>query len=103
MASQSQSLLHYGTIFVAMLFFFVFVARPALRSLAAPVRRAVPSSAAAPARIASAPALQELTPEQQATEQRKMRAQNVFEQVSENVRRDPAQSTRLLESWIRSE
>ncbi|MGC2300863.1 MAG: flagellar basal-body MS-ring/collar protein FliF [Acidobacteriaceae bacterium] len=103
-ASQSQPLLHYGTIFVAMLFFFVFVARPALRSLAsAPVSRAVPSGAAAPPRIASAAALQELTPEQQASEQRKMRAQNVFEQVSENVKRDPAQSTRLLESWIRSE
>ena len=36
-------------------------------------------------------------------EQRKLRAQNVFEQVAENVKRDPAQSTRLLESWIRSE
>jgi flagellar M-ring protein FliF len=104
MASQSQSLLHYGTIFVAILFFFVFVARPALRSLASsPVSRAVPSAATASARIASAPALQELTAEQQATEQCKMRAQNVFEQVSENVKRDPAQSTRLLESWIRSE
>jgi hypothetical protein len=44
-----------------------------------------------------------LSPEQQEAEERKARAQNVFEQVAENVKRDPMQSTRLLESWIRSE
>jgi flagellar M-ring protein FliF len=49
------------------------------------------------------PEPKELSAEQQAAEQQKIRAQNVFERVSETVKRDPAQSTRLLESWIRSE
>ena len=54
-------------------------------------------------RLAADARARELTPEHQAAEQRKLHAQNVFEQVSEQVKRDPAQSTRLLESWIRSE
>jgi flagellar M-ring protein FliF len=44
-----------------------------------------------------------LPPERQKIQQQKAHAQNVFEQVAESVRSDPAQSTRLLESWIRSE
>jgi flagellar M-ring protein FliF len=104
MAAQSQPLLRYGTILLAFLAFFLLVARPTLRSLAsAPARRASPSNPAAPLRVASAPEPKELSPEQQAAEQQKIRAQNVFDQVSETVKRDPAQSTRLLESWIRSE
>ena len=84
MATQSQSLLRYGTILTALLAFFLLVARPTLRSLAsAPVRRAAPSNAAAPLRIPSAPEPRELSPEQQAAEQQKIRAQNVFERVSE--------------------
>jgi flagellar M-ring protein FliF len=104
MATQSQSLLRYGTILTALLAFFFFVARPTLRSLATDSpRRAASLNPAAPPRVPSQPQPRELSPEQQEAEQRKIRAQNVFEQVSENVKRDPAQSTRLLESWIRSE
>jgi flagellar M-ring protein FliF len=31
-----------------------------------------------------------------------LEAQGIFEQVSEHIRREPAQSTRLLECWIGS-
>lgn len=102
MASQSQVLLRYGTILVALLAFFMLVARPALRLLAAPPLARVPKgqpSAAAAAHLPAEPEPRELSPEHQA----KLRAQSVFEQVSEAVKREPAQSTRLLESWIRSE
>ena len=104
MASQSPSLIRYGTILIALVMFFFFVARPALRSLsAAPVPRpAAPRTAAQPA-LAAEPPAREITPEHQAAEQRKLHAQTVFEQVAEHVKREPAQSTRLLESWIRSE
>lgn len=107
MASQSESLIRYGTILVALLVFFFFVARPALRTLASPPARRPASAGAASATtqvhaIAAEPA-PALTPEQHAAEQKKLRAQTVFEQVSEHVKREPAQSTRLLESWIRSE
>jgi flagellar M-ring protein FliF len=56
-----------------------------------------------PLRVRAAAEVPQLSPEQQEAEERKARAQNVFEQVAENVKRDPIQSTRLLESWIRSE
>jgi len=101
---QSQGLLHSGVIVAAILAFFLFVARPAVRWLAAAPRPA--ASAASPAtqaRLPQAPEPRELSVDEQEADQRKLRAQNVFDQISENVKRDPGQSTRLLESWIRSE
>lgn len=100
LVTESQVLLRYGTILLGMLVFVFLVARPALRSLAS-----------APRPVAAAPALpgtavqgpREIGPEQQASEKRRVRAQTVFEQVSDTVKRDPVQSTRLLESWIRTE
>jgi flagellar M-ring protein FliF len=105
MAERSPSLLRYGTILAAILAFFFFVARPMLRSLAsAPARRAGGGgSPAAALRVQAAAEVPQLSPEQQEAGERKVRAQNVLEQVSQNVKRDPMQSTRLLESWIRSE
>lgn len=103
-ASRSEPLMRYGTLVLAMLIFFFVVARPALRALAAGPRPAPARPASGPAALAgAAAAAREITPEHLAAEQRKLRAQSVFEQVSDSVKREPAQSTRLLESWIRSE
>jgi flagellar M-ring protein FliF len=104
LASRAEPLLRNGTALLGMLVFFFLVARPALRALAASPRPAAPRAAAAAA-LPGAPAAtpREITPEHLAAEQRKQRAQSVFEQVAESVKREPAQSTRLLESWIRSE
>lgn len=44
-----------------------------------------------------------LTPEQIATDKQKQHMQSVFEQVADHLRREPVQSTRLLQSWIRTE
>jgi flagellar M-ring protein FliF len=103
MADQSQSLLRYGTMLAAVMAFFLVVARPALRWLASPpVRKAAGTTpAAAPPQIPTEAEPRQLTAEQLAAEQRKTKAQKVFEQVTEVVRHDPAQTTRLLESWIR--
>jgi flagellar M-ring protein FliF len=98
MAGQSEPLIRYATILVALLVFFFFVARPALRTLAQPG-----ATAGSTVRAVAAEPSPALTPEQHAAEQKKLRAQTVFEQVSDHVKREPAQSTRLLESWIRSE
>lgn len=104
MASQSPSLIRYGTILMAMLVFFFFVARPALRALAAgPTRARAAAPATAAARLAAEPAPRTLSPEQHEAEEKKLHAQTIFETVAEHVKREPAQSTRLLESWIRSE
>jgi flagellar M-ring protein FliF len=32
-----------------------------------------------------------------------MRTQHIFEQVSEHLKQEPSQSSRLLQSWIHSE
>jgi flagellar M-ring protein FliF len=106
-AGQSESLIRYGTILTALLVFFFFVARPALRSLASSPARHPASGAPAAVpnaqHLAVTEASHAVTPEQHAAEQKKLHAQTVFEQVSDHVKREPAQSTRLLESWIRSE
>jgi flagellar M-ring protein FliF len=43
--------------------------------------------------------LRELTPE----ELERQRSAKVFDQVSEHLKREPNQSSRLLQSWIHSE
>ena len=104
MADQSQSLLRYGTILAAILAFFLFVARPGLRWLATdPARQQAHAAPGVHSQILSEPEPEELSLAEQEAELRKTKAQSIFEQVSEVVRRDPAQSTRLLESWIRSD
>lgn len=104
-ARQTQPLLHYGTILAAVLVFYLLIARPALRFLAAPPAAAMrPAGAAAPPeRVSAAPPPREITEQQAAAEHRKVRAQNVFDQVAATVNREPAQSSRLLESWIRAD
>ena len=99
---RSQALLRYGTILGAVLVFLFFVARPVLRSLV-PRGRAEAAPGAAPLQIPAGAADQERRGDEPLEEQRRSRAQNVFDQVAESVKRDPVQSSRLLESWIRSE
>jgi flagellar M-ring protein FliF len=101
LAVRSEFLLRYGMILGVLLLFTFFVARPVLRSLTVAAPRLAAGSSSAPLRVQAA--AEEPPAEQRLIDERKVRAQNVFEQVADNVKRDPAQSTRLLESWIRSE
>lgn len=101
-AARAQGLIQYGTILVGFVAFCLLVARPALRWLASPPA-AKPRPVQAVAAASPLPPPQELSAEERAADEKKERAQNLFEQVSEHVKREPAQSTRLLESWIRSE
>jgi flagellar M-ring protein FliF len=98
---QYQGLLRYGVILLALLGFFLFIARPVVKALTGTgaARKALPAAGARPL---AAPETPELAAHA-AADPKRIHAQNVFEQVSEQVKRDPAQSTRLLESWIRSE
>jgi hypothetical protein len=40
--------------------------------------------------------------EKDGLEEERQRVQQVFDQVTETLKRDPAQSSRLLQSWIHS-
>jgi len=99
--ARGESLLRYGTIFGAVLLFLLLVARPVVRALTLPAPRPALTSPAAPLRVEAEAA--PLPAERHVAESRRTHAQALFEQVTESVRKDPAQSTRLLESWIRSE
>ncbi|HVT97218.1 MAG TPA: flagellar basal-body MS-ring/collar protein FliF [Acidobacteriaceae bacterium] len=102
-AARGESLLRYGTILAAVLLFLLFVARPVVRALTSThVGKAAPA-AALPLRIQAETEPAALPAERQLIEQRKTHAQSVFDQVAQTVKNDPVQSTRLLESWIRSE
>ncbi|MGB7189318.1 MAG: hypothetical protein WBD10_04225, partial [Acidobacteriaceae bacterium] len=53
--------------------------------------------------LEAGPEEQPPSPGQIAAEKQKQHAQMVFDQVSDHLRREPAESTRLLQSWIHTE
>lgn len=100
-ASQSGPLFKYATILLAVLALLLFVVRPVMAAARPGAIAALgPSS---PAAALHTPAEAPPTPEQIAADRQKQRIQAVFDQVSDHLRREPAQSTRLLQSWIHTE
>lgn len=101
-ASQSEALIRYAMIGLLMLAVLIFVVRPMTRKVKL---AALPEALAAPqeAALASGETPPLVSAEQLSTEKHKQRAQVVFDQVLDHLRRDPAQSTRLLQSWIHTE
>jgi len=102
-AAQSEAMWKYGALVVALVCLLIFVVRPVLR-------KSIPSESGAIAAPAAEPLLcaSELSDTQEGTEdevveQRKRRAQLVFDAVAEHLRQEPAQTTRLLQSWIHTE
>jgi flagellar M-ring protein FliF len=99
-----QEWLKYGTILIVVLLVIVLVARPALRRmpLSAHARETLPGRGQAQIPVAgTAEALAEAG--DPILEQHKAHAQHVFDEVTEQLKRDPAQTSRLLQSWIHSE
>ncbi len=100
-AENSPVLVKYSALLAGLLVVLVFGVRPALRrtgTLAGNASiRELPggmAEAAHPALKTGEPA--ELDPERQ-------RTQEIFEQVSGHLKREPSQSSRLLQSWIHSD
>jgi flagellar M-ring protein FliF len=101
-ASDAQILVKYGTILIAFLAFAFLVLRPAVKSMQPAREKALAEKAQPPALAASAEE-ESLPAPDLVTEKQKLRAQVVFEQVSDHVKREPAQTSRLLQGWIHSE
>ncbi len=98
-AESSPELIKYAALLAAMLVLVAFGVRPALKRAGA----APPAKAAAkelPAQAAANPAL---NPPEPMGEAERTRAQEIFEQVAGHLKKEPAQSSRLLQSWIHSE
>jgi len=102
-AEGSPVVLKYVALLLALLLVVPFVVRPAMRHLASALavagaakgRRELPGGPAAPVSL-NAPGPVELDAE-------RLRSQEIFEQVKTHVKREPTQSSRLLQSWIHSD
>lgn len=101
-AADSGPMLKYGIILLAMLAVLIFLARPMIALL----KQGSPAPLSTPPReemLADGSEEPPPSPEQITAEKQKQHMQLVFDQVSDHVRRDPAQSARLLQSWIQSD
>ena len=98
-AEGSPVLVKYVSLLAAILAVMMFGIRPALRRIAAATR-----SAAQPLRqLPSGQAAALGPPEPPEVDPERVRAQQILEEVSGHLKREPAQSSRLLQSWIHSE
>jgi flagellar M-ring protein FliF len=100
----SPVLAKYLTLLVCLLVVLAFGVRPALRRAAMSVSKDMAAREPPHELPAQAPAQPSLSaPEPAAHDPERKRAQEILEQVSSQVKREPAQSSRLLQSWIHSE
>jgi flagellar M-ring protein FliF len=103
-AEASPVLLKYLALLAALLLVVAFAVRPAIRHAGAALALRAP--AAAPGRelagAGTSPAA--LNPAEAAPlDPERQRTQEIYEQVKEHLKREPTQSSRLLQSWIHSE
>jgi flagellar M-ring protein FliF len=106
-AENSPDLVKYAALLFGLLVVVTFVLRPAIRHAGAALATLDASKGPrreSPAGSATARAPTPLsTPAQPETDPERLRSQEIFEQVSDHVKREPAQSSRLLQSWIHSD
>jgi len=101
-AEASPILIKYAALLAGLLMVVAFGVRPALRHArlgpsAKGAARELPGRAeAAEPRVLRPPEPAEVDPE-------RIKAQEIFEQVSGHLKREPTQSSRLLQSWIHSD
>jgi flagellar M-ring protein FliF len=101
-AEGSPILIKYVALLLGLLVVVTFAVRPAIRhagtalALRGPAKGSGRELAAAAAPVLSPPVSAEVDPERQ-------RSQEIFEQVTTHLKREPTQSSRLLQSWIRSD
>jgi flagellar M-ring protein FliF len=107
-AESSPVLVKYAALLMGILVILAFGVRPAMRRARPPREKKVKtpaakeiSATAGAAAMASdlQPALDAPKPEPE-PDPEKTRTQEIFEQVTDHLRREPTQSSRLLQSWI---
>jgi len=101
-AENSPLLVRYSVVLLGLLLVMGFGVRPALRRMGDPLPHpGLMAEKKLPGAAVPEPALP--APEGQAADADRLRAQEIFEQVTGAVRRQPAQSSRLLQGWIHSD
>jgi flagellar M-ring protein FliF len=101
-AESSPNLIKYAALLLGLLVVVAFGLRPAIRRTSAALvassrsaRRELP--AVSPAQAPLGP------PEPAEVDPERVRAQEILDQVSTQLKREPTQSSRLLQSWIHSD
>lgn len=98
---QFPVLVKYGSIVLGLLLVILLAVRPAMASARRLDGKAEEGTAQLPKPKEQEHALP--SPEEMAAESERQRVQRVFDQVTETLKRDPGQSSKLLQSWIHSE
>jgi flagellar M-ring protein FliF len=97
-------LVKYIALFAGLVVLLAFGVRPALRRAAQP-ERAIGAKMSSPKElkleVAAPPVLKPLEAAQLDVE--RQRNQEIFEHVTSHLKREPSQSSRLLQSWIHSD
>jgi len=99
-AENSPLLTKYAALLAAILVVVGFGVRPALRRLGTSARTA---GAQPPREIGTGQAAALNPPEPPGIDPQRARSQQILEEVSGHLKREPAQSSRLLQSWIHSD
>lgn len=108
-AEKSPLLTKYAALLLALLVILFFGVQPALRRArppkppkpAKPAKDAKGGTKELPAATPAAPTLP--PPEPVELDPARIRAQEIFEAVTDHLKREPTQSSRLLQSWIHTE
>jgi flagellar M-ring protein FliF len=100
-AENSPVLVKYLVLLLGILLVMFVGVRPAMKRVGSAVPRTAKPAPKELAADAQHPALK--TPEAPPVDQDRLRAQEIFEQVTGAVKQQPAQSSRLLQSWIHSD
>jgi len=103
-AENSPNLVKYAALLLGLLVVVAFGLRPAIRRAGRPPATEKSSrrelAAGAAAAVAQAPLA---PPEPAEMDPERLRAQEIFSQVTTELKREPTQSSRLLQSWIHSD
>jgi flagellar M-ring protein FliF len=99
---SSPELVKYAALLIGLLVVLIFAVRPAIRRAAEAL--ALPGAARSTAQSLMAAAAVGLgSPVPAETDPARQRTQQIYEQVTEHLKREPTQSSRLLQSWLHSE
>jgi flagellar M-ring protein FliF len=94
---SSPLLLKYGTLLMGLIVVLAFGVRPALK-------KAAIGAGSAPRELGAGTAAAALQrPDTEVPDQSRVRAQEFFDLVTSQLKQEPAQTSRLLQSWIHSE
>jgi flagellar M-ring protein FliF len=103
-AENSPVVIKYAALLVGLLLVMLFGVRPALSSAgSARVNKNTARAAGRelPGQVDAPPALR--PPEPVEVDPERIRVQEIYEQVTGHLKREPTQSSRLLQSWIHSD